>query len=154
FHFTQTALHIVCCRDSTNLEAALAPWLQKKEGQPDRDGLVLEGVAVRAEFTQTSLALEDEDTGRTWTLDPVDLSVAGPRDRRTPLRFQLNATVADAHRTGRLDADLAACLVETNEGKPRVRVEGKLHAEDAPLAAVEPFLRRFEPQIKLDGRLN
>ncbi|HEY7424003.1 MAG TPA: hypothetical protein VH682_07190, partial [Gemmataceae bacterium] len=154
FHFTQTALHIVCCRDSTNLEAALAYWLQKREGQPDRDGLTLEGVAVRAEFTQASLTLEDEDTGRTWTLDPVDLSVAVPRDRRTPLRFQLNATVADAHRTGRLDADLAAYLIETNEGKPRVRVEGSLHAEDAPLAAAELFLRRFEPQIKLDGRLN
>ncbi|HEY7424291.1 MAG TPA: DUF748 domain-containing protein, partial [Gemmataceae bacterium] len=154
FRFTQTALHVICCRDSTNLETALAHWLQKKEGQPDRDGLALDGVAVRAAFTQTSLALEDEDTGRTWTLDPVDVSVAVPRDRRTPLRFQLNATVADAQRTGRLGADLTIRLVETNEGKPRVRVEGELRAEDAPLAVAEPFLRRFESQIKLDGRLN
>src|SRR5262249_27867007 len=36
----------------------------------------------------------------------------------------------------------------------RVRVEGELRAEDAPLAAAGPFLRRFEPQIKLDGRLH
>src|SRR5262249_42709282 len=97
FRFTQTALHVVCSRDSTNLEAALAHWLQKREGQPDRDGVALEGVAVRAEFTQTSLLLEDEDTGRTWILDPVDLSMAVPRDRRTPLRFQLNATVTDTN---------------------------------------------------------
>jgi hypothetical protein len=154
FRFTQPALHVVCRRDSTNLEAALAYWLQRKEKPSDNDGLALEGVAVRAEFAQASLVVEDEDTSHTWTLDPVDVSVAVPRDRRTPLQFKLNAAVTDARRTGRLRADLSARLVEVPGGKPRLRGEGELHAEDAPLAVAGPFLRRLEPQVKLDGWLN
>ncbi|HEY7310036.1 MAG TPA: DUF748 domain-containing protein [Gemmataceae bacterium] len=152
FRFHKTAVHIVCSHDTTNLEASLAHWLQRKEGPRDSDASPLEGIAVRATFEEASLVLEDEDTGRTWTLDPVEMSLAVPRDRRTPLHVQLSAAVTDARETGRLSADLSAHLAEGREGKPRLRAEGEVHAENAPLAAAEPFLRRFEPQIKLDGR--
>jgi hypothetical protein len=144
-------LHVLCSRDSTNLEDALAYWLQKEDNQPDT-GPALEGIAVRAECGQARLVLEDADTGRTWTLDPVDFSVAIPRDRRTPIPFQLSAAVAESD--ARLNLAMAARLVETPGGKPRLRAEGELHAAELPLAAAEPFLRRLLPQLKLDGRLN
>lgn len=85
-------------------------------------------------------------------IDPVDVSVAVPRDRRTPVRLQLDAAVADAHQNGHLHAELTAHLIETNGGKPSIRVEGEINAVEMPLAVSEPFLRRFEPRIKLDGR--
>jgi hypothetical protein len=152
FRFSKTSVHVVCGHDTTNLETALAHWLQRKEQSPSSDDPGLEGIGVRASFTEASLVLEDEDTGRTWTLDPVELSVALPCDRRTPRHIQLNADLTDARESGRLNADLTAQLVEVHEGKPRLRAEGEIQAENAPLAVAEPFLRRFEPQIKLDGR--
>jgi hypothetical protein len=150
---TQPVVHVVSSGDTTNLETALAVLLQKKDNEPDA-GPALEGIALRAECTAARLLLEDEDTGRVWTLDPVDLSVAIPHDRRTPLQLALNAAVADAHETGHLIAELTARLVETTAGKPSLRATGELRADALPLAAAEPFLRRFQPQIKLDGRFS
>ncbi len=152
FRITQPDLHVVCSRDSTNVETALSYWLQKKDNQEDA-GLALQGIAARAELTEGRLSVEDEDTGRTWTLDAVNVSVAVPHDRRTPLQLRLSAAVADAQQPGHLNAELAARLVEASGAAPRPRVEGELHAEGVPLAAAEPFLRRFEPHLKLDGRL-
>ena len=139
----------------------MAYWLQKNE-VPSDSAFALDGIAVSALLTQASLVLEDEDTGRKWSLDPVDLTIAIPRDRRTPLRLQLNAAVADEGHSGRLSADVSAHLVEptggppapSTSGTPRFRAEGELHAEDLPLEAVEPFLRRVQPRIKLTGQLN
>jgi translocation and assembly module TamB len=161
FHLLQPTVHIVCTGDSTNLEAALAYWLQKKE-MPSDSSFALDGIAAGAVLTQASLVLEDEDTGRKWSLNPVDITVAIPRDRRTPLRLQLNGTVADERRAGRLRADVSAHLVEMTGGmllpptsaRPRLRAEGELHAEDLPLDAAEPFLRRIEPRMKVSGWLN
>jgi hypothetical protein len=150
FCFTRPALHVVCSGDSTNLETALAYWLRKKDNQPD-NGPALEGVAVRARFAQASLVIEDEDTRRRWTLDPVDIALAIPHDRRTPIQLKLDAGLTE--QAGRLNAEVAARLIETSGGKPLLRAEGELHAEDLPLAAAEPFLRRFEKHIRLDGRL-
>src|SRR6185437_5423188 len=129
FHLTQPAVHVVCSGDSTNLETALAYWLQSTDNPPD-SGSPLEGIAVRAECTQASLHIQDEDTGRTWTLDPVDISAIVPRDRRTPLHFTLRAVVADGHQTGQLNAELTAHLVETKGDGPRLRAAGELHAEE------------------------
>jgi len=162
FHLIQPALHVVCSGDSTNLEAALAYWLHGARSVSEGPIFALDGIAVGAVLTQASLVLEDDATGRKWSLDPVDITVAIPRDRRTPLRLQLNATVADDRRAGRLSADVSAHLVETGGGTPvspasatpHIRAEGQLHAESLPLDAAEPFLRRIEPRIKLAGWLN
>jgi hypothetical protein len=151
FHFTRPELHVVCSGNSTNLETALADWLQRKDNQPDT-GPDLEGIAVRARFAQASLILDDEDSGRKWALDPVDIALAIPHDRRTPIRLKVDGALSE--QAGRLNLELAAHLVETSGGKPRVRVEGALHADNLPLAAAEPFLRRLEKPIKLDGRLD
>lgn len=151
YRLEQPAIRVVCSRNSTNLEDALSYWLQKKETPPEPPP-ALEGLAVRAACTHASLVMEDEETGRTWTLDPVDISLTVPHDRRTGVRLQLSAAVTDAHTNGRVDADVSARLVEAS-GSPRVRADGELHATDVPLSVAEPFLRRFEPQIKLDGRL-
>jgi hypothetical protein len=151
FRIEQPTVRIVCSHYSTNLEDALSYWLQKKEAPAGSESL-LEGLAVRAECTRASVVIEDEDSGRTWTLDPVDLSVAVPHDRRMPLHWTLNAAVADAHTNGRVTADVSAHLIEAS-GALRVRASGELHAEELPLALAEPFLRRFKPQLKLDGRL-
>ncbi len=153
FRLTQPAIHVVCSGNSTNLEAALAYWLQKKE-VPSDVGFALDGIAVRAVLRQASVILEDEDSGRKWSLDPLDLTVSIPRDRRTPLRVELNAAAAGAQRPGRLRADVSAHFVQTDGGAARLRAEGELHANELPLDALEPFLRRLHPRIKLDGRLN
>jgi hypothetical protein len=147
----QPAVHIVCSHYSTNAEDALSYWLQRKEASTGSES-PLEGLAVRAECRGARVVVEDEDSGRTWTIDPVNLSVMVPHDRRTPVQLMLNAAVADAHTNGRLSADVSAHLIEAS-GAVRIRASGELHAEELPLAFAEPFLRRFEPQLKLDGRL-
>jgi translocation and assembly module TamB len=146
FRLTQPVLHVVCSRDSSNLEAALMYWLQKKDTSP-ACGLSLDGIGVRASLTQASIILEDEDSGRSWSLDPLDINVAIPCNRRTPLHMELKTT-------GRISAELSGHFVETSDGAPRLRAEGELRCEDLPLDAAEPFLRRFHAQIKLGGRMH
>jgi translocation and assembly module TamB len=150
FRLTQPAVHVVCSGDSSNLETVLAYWLNKKESPPD-EGIPLKGIAVHVEITEASLTLEDEDTGRKWSLDPLALSISVPRDRRTPAQFHLNASVAEPNRKGNLRVEVSAHLVETNGQKPRFRAEGAVRAENAPLETIEPFLRRIEPHLKLSG---
>lgn len=154
FRLTQPAVRVVCSRDSSNLEAALANWLQSPRPVSDGPLLALKGIAVRAVLTQARVVLEDEDSGRTWSLDPLDLTLAIPRDRRTPIRLELNAAVADGGRGGRLHAEVSARFVEANGAPPRLRAEGELTSDELPLDAAEPLLRRLEPRIKLGGRLN
>jgi translocation and assembly module TamB len=154
FRLTQPVLHVVCSRGSSNLEAMLAPWLQRAGSVSDGRGFALDGIAFRAVLEQAAVLLEDEDSGRTWSLDPLDLTVAIPRNRRTPLRVELNATASDAHHSGRLGAEVAAHLVEMPGSAPRFRAEGELHADDLPLDAAEPFLHRLAPHIQLSGQVN
>jgi translocation and assembly module TamB len=150
FRLTQPAVHVVCSRDSSNLEAALAYWLQKGRSGSESSGFDLEGVAFRVVLTQASVVLEDEDKGRQWSLDPLDMTVTVPRNRRTPLRLEVNATASG----GQLTADVSAHFVEATGGGPRLRAEGEINARELPLDAAEPFLRRLQPQIELAGRLN
>ncbi|MGH7226571.1 MAG: hypothetical protein ACRELF_25420, partial [Gemmataceae bacterium] len=153
FRLTQPAVHIVCSRESSNLEAVLAYWLRKK-AVPSDFSIALDGVAVRVAAAQASVSLEEEDGGRKWSLDPLDLTVTIPRDRRTPLRLELSAVASDADRAGRLNAEVSAHLVEMPGGAPRIRAEGELKAGELPLDAALPLLRRFRPQLNLAGRLN
>src|SRR5206468_915063 len=52
-----------------------------------------------------------------------------------------------------LDADLSVRLLETG-GQVRFRAEGGIQAQGLPLAAVGPFLHRFDSDARLDGRLS
>jgi hypothetical protein len=164
FRLTQPVLHVVCSGDSSNLETALAYWLQKRE-TPSESGFALDGIAIRGVLAQACILLEDEDNGRTWSLDPLDLTVAIPHNRRTPLRVQLKATAVEkggpaSRRSSQLSADLSGYFVEMTggtpvpPGSPRLRAEGELRADDLPLDVAEPFLRRLAPHIHLSGRLN
>src|SRR5579884_2315220 len=175
FRLTQPVLHVVCSGDSSNLETTLAYWLHKRE-TPSDSGLALDGIAIRGVLAQACILLEDEDSGRTWSLEPLDLTVAIPRNRRTPLHMQLSATAVEkvgpaSRRSGQLSADVSAYFVETTggtpvppaaqtggtpvpPGSPRLRAEGELRGDDLPLDVAEPFLRRLAPHIHLHGRLN
>jgi translocation and assembly module TamB len=151
FRLTQPVLHVVCSRDSSNLEETLAYWLQRKESSPD-SGFALDGIAVRAVLAQARVVLEDQDSGHTWSLDPLDLTVDIPHDRRTPLRVELNATAGSGG--GGLKAEVSANFVEATGSPPHLRAEGELRAGDVPLDVAGPFLRRFVPHMQLGGRLN
>jgi hypothetical protein len=159
FHVMQPVLHVVCSHNSSNLEAMLAYWLQRCRSLNAGPGFALDGFAVRVVFTQARVVLEDEERGRGWSLDPLDLTVAIPRDRRTLLSLELKATAAEtigsaSRRSGQLSANVSAHFVETSGGTPRLRAEGELRADQLPLEAIEPFLRRFAPHLHLSGRLN
>jgi translocation and assembly module TamB len=151
FRLTQPVLHIVCSHDSSNLEAMLAYWLQRAGSVNSGPGFALDGIAVCAVLEQARVVLEDEDSGYTWSLDPLDLTVAIPHNRRTPLHVELNA---GATNSGQLSAEVSMHFVEMTGGTRRLRAEGELHASDLPLDAAEPFLRRLASHIHLGGRLN
>jgi hypothetical protein len=162
---TQPAVHIICSHDSSNLESVLAYWLQKHE-TPSELGIDLDGVAIRVAISEARVVLEDENKGCTCSFDPLDMTVAIPRDRRTPLHLELNAITSGGHhsiegeafhpnvKTGQLRAELSAYFVEMAGHAPHFRSEGEVSATDLPMEAAELFLRRLEPQIKLGGRLS
>jgi translocation and assembly module TamB len=148
---TQPTLHVVCANDSSNLEEMLACWLQKREAPTD-SGFALDGIGIRAVLVQARVLLQDEGSGHTWSLDPLDLTVAIPRDRRTPLHVDLSAGAGSG--SGELRAEVSANFVEGTGGAPHLRAEGELRAGDLSLDVAGPFLRRFAPQLQLGGRLN
>ncbi len=151
--FTRPAVHIVCSRQSSNLETTLAYWLRLKD-VPSDSPLALDGIGFRAVVEGASAVMEDEEGGQAWSLDPLDLTVEVARDRRTPSRIELDATAMESRREGRLHFGASAHLIEGTNGPPRLRAEGELHAEDLPLDALEPILRRIEPRLRLGGWLN
>jgi translocation and assembly module TamB len=150
---TQPAVHVVCSRQGSNLETTLAYWLRLKD-VPSDSPLVLDGIAFRAVVDGASVVLEDGEGGRSWSLDPLNLTVEVTQNRRELSRIELNATARSSHREGRVRAEISAHLVEGNGGPPRPRAEGVVQADDLPLDALEPFLRRIEPNLRLAGWLS
>jgi translocation and assembly module TamB len=150
FHVVQPALQVVCSHGQTNLEEALAGFLQDDD-TPERAGRPHEGVALRAELNQARLLIQDDDTGKQFTLDPVDVSVTVPHDRQSPAHVEVHARIADPAHPGRLDASVSMCLADVAAGLASLRLTGELQADTFPLAVAQPFLRRVQPDLQLDG---
>lgn len=141
----QPTVHLRCTGTRTNLEEALAAWLEDSDDTSGPD------LAVRAEVIQAHFLFRDEDTGKETALDPLDLTLERSRDQGPSLHLQVHARSSHAQTPGCLDTDLT--LRTTEEGLVGLGIEGTVKADGLPLALAEPFLRRLVPGIQLGGAL-
>lgn len=143
FRIERPTLHIACGEQDTNLERAFAHWLQPGE-KPDSEPS-LAGIGLQLEIVEASLQLHDEPTDRRWAIEPVDVSLTLPRDRRNPLQLTLH---------GAIETDLSMQYVERQGAAPALKGQATVGGEALSLAMLAPFLRRVEPAATLDGRLS
>jgi hypothetical protein len=139
FRVERPVLSITATAGPTNLEEALAGYLEPGTGGSTPLP------ALRVEIVEGRAVLRDEDAGREWTLDNLNLSLATPRDGG-PIQVRCDGAAAG----GPLGAEVA---VRLPAGPAGVGVEGKIDLASFPLAALAPFVRRLQPGADLDGRL-
>jgi hypothetical protein len=148
FRIEQPVVQVVCKDGATNLEHAFAHWLEPKEEKSSEAGLT--GTGLRLQVVQGRVAIDDQDRGRQWTIEPLDLTLALPRERQAPLQLVLHGSVGE----GQLDAEASVEWLASAGGPPPTK--GTLQAQSTafPLAILQPFLHRIDPAIRLDGRLD
>jgi translocation and assembly module TamB len=130
FTIENPRLDIICTKDSTNLESALAKLLN--DPTPSSGPRPLLVVAVMNGVVTVA------DGSDTWKIEGLDATVTVPRAGE-PIRVQA---------TGRSDgAPLDADLTLGSELVAKVRADG------FPLAMAAPIARRFEPGFHAKGTL-
>ncbi|HJZ55061.1 MAG TPA: hypothetical protein VKE74_08880 [Gemmataceae bacterium] len=134
FTIERPVVELVCEKQSTNLEDAIANFLND-DGTPP--GPTRTAVSLR--ISDGKLALRDADTQKTWVFEAITAAVTVPRSRTEPVSVQLAAT-ADS-------AKFTADLTLGDGGKAIVT------AAAFPLEALAPAVRRLDPAVAVAGRL-
>src|SRR5262249_27924414 len=98
----QPTVHVVCERNTTNWETALAPWL---EGESSR-----RQIALHLGVHKGTIHVEDAETKRQWKLDNAEGTVRLKRAAGSPLEIQVEGARLDASQAGHLAADLSATI--------------------------------------------
>jgi translocation and assembly module TamB len=130
FVVEKPAIEVVCEGNSTNLEDALAKFLNDESPpKPTRTALALKVSGGR---------LTIHDAGKGWNFDAVEVAVNIPASRTEALTAKVSAGGP-----GELEADVS--LGE--------RGQVKLVATGFPLDALAPVLRRVEPGVSVGGKL-
>ncbi|MBM3983783.1 MAG: hypothetical protein FJ304_26655, partial [Planctomycetes bacterium] len=122
---------VVCEKNTTNLEAAFAKYLEDtKEPAATRTPL-----AVRV--TGGTLTITDGATGTSASLEGIGATVSVPASRAEPVSVKLTAA------TGSIDAEVSVGDA----------LAVKLACSGLPLEAFAPLLKRADPDLKLAGLL-
>jgi hypothetical protein len=133
FTIERPAVEIVCEKQSTNLEDALADVL-KDDAPPGPTR-----TAVSLCVVDGKLTLRDAETQKACEFEAVTATVAVPRSRSEPVTAKLSATAG----TGTISADLTL--------GPNSRAV--VAATGLPLESLAPVVRRFEPTVSIAGQL-
>lgn len=160
----QPVVYALVRPDGSNLEdtLALATQLSKPQGDGQLGdgqlGVATSGPNYRLELVGGTLLSRDAATGETWAAESIEAVVVHPPDG--PLRVDAKGLVRQ------VPADNAAPLMANaaaGDGNFEVRwgvndtgkAEGvRLVCQKLPLAAVEPWLRRADPQLQVTGTLS
>jgi hypothetical protein len=130
FVLESPTVSVVCEKNATNLETALAEYL-KDDGQP-RTG---PRTPVALRVTGGTLTITDAETGKTTRVEDISATVNVPVDRAEPVAVQLTAA------TGKLDADVQ----HGESGSAQLRCSG------LQLDTFAPLVKRFAPGLILAG---
>ncbi len=123
-------LDIVCAKDTTNLETALAKILN--------DPTPSTGPRPSLAIVVTNGAVTVADRSDSWKIEGLDATVTVPRAGE-PIRVQATGRTDGAP----LDADVTIGTA----------IVAKVRADGFPLAMAAPFARRFEPGFHAKGTL-
>ncbi|HLW66694.1 MAG TPA: AsmA-like C-terminal region-containing protein [Gemmataceae bacterium] len=139
----QPSVHVVCQKDTTNLETVLEPLISgPSSGRPlDLHVIVRDG----------TIEINDADTQRQWKLAKVQGTVHVTRDAGAPMQILAESAKMETSQVGNLSADLKIGLSATGN---MPTMNGKIVAQQFPLDLAEPFVRRFEPALHLFGLLS
>jgi translocation and assembly module TamB len=130
FALESPTVALVCEKNTTNLEAALAEYLKDDDTPraPTR-------TPVSVRVTGATLTLSEAATGNSATVENISAQVDVPADRTSPVTAKVTAA------TGKLDAQVS------------VGASGSVNVvcSDLPLGVFAPLLNRADPDLKLAG---
>jgi hypothetical protein len=139
----QPTIQIACAGDLTNIEKALAVYIDAASCGPTR-------TAMRIVIDKGKVTLKDEDSGKAWTAEGVAAEIRVPADRKAPIQLACRGDIADPAQDGKLDMTIAYRTGPGGVGlAPMLDTQAKL--ETAPLAILATLLHRFEPGLRADG---
>jgi hypothetical protein len=139
----QPAVHVVCQKDTTNVETVLEPLISgPSSGRP---------LSLHMIVHDGDVDVSDAETQRQWKLDKVQGTFHVTRDAGAPIQILSEGAKMVVNQTGTLSTDLK--LAFSNTGSIPT-MSGQLTVDQFPLEMAEPFLRRLEPGLHLFGRLS
>jgi translocation and assembly module TamB len=138
----QPSIHVVCQKDTTNRETVLEPLISgPSSGRPLNLHLIVR---------DGTIAVDDAETQHQWKLEKVQGTFHVTRDAGAPIQIQTEGAKLESSLAGKLSADLKVAFPASGM---LPTMNGKIAAEQFPLDLAEPFLRRFEPNLHVFGRL-
>lgn len=154
YHVKEPKLTLVLRDNGSNLEDALANYLEPKEPKKNVD------LALAIE--DGSVTVEEPRTQRKWQIEKFLLNLALPANRAKPLDLETAGIVPEGSRAGRF----SLAMKVQRQGQPEVRTASaaeqdsigpdqlKLKAEGLSLAMFETIVRRFVPGAAMSGRVS
>jgi len=152
FHLTQPKLTVVTRSGGSNLEDVLAYYLALND-EPT------EPIELGLEIADGSVALTDQETGKTWRIEKVRflLALDTSANAEKPFELQVSAELPDAQQPGRLSVAFSSGQTSADplpdENRPAMTGEATINTKAVPLPLLESLVGRFVPHTRLGGRL-
>lgn len=166
FRCEQPKLNVIVRDDGSNLEDALATWLEPKDKPPTATP-ALSLTIHDGQITLTDTAARDIVGGAKWQIEALQVALALPRDAGQPLELEADASLPQPKTRGQLALKLklvppsttASALADdaANAKAPQATAapgELKLDTSAFPLALCQAILRRALPGSQLAGSLD
>lgn len=143
--FRQPDVHYVAIGDDSNVERALAAFIDGEPTSPFRTG-------IHVVIHDGTLRLRDEDTQEEWLIQNVAGTVEIPRDRLAAIAVACTGQVEIDGRPNNLDVKVGYRSGEGGPGLPP-QIHVSVTTDLIPAAAIATFLRRVEPNSRCQGVL-
>jgi len=141
----QPTLSVLLRDDGSNVEDLLANYLAASEEPCELD--------VSLEIVDGSVSLTDQQSGRAWQIEKLQLSLSTSAGTDATLNLETSATVPDPQHPGRFAAGLTMRQVDIEDRPAATAGELKIESDDVPLAMLASLIRRFAPRTQVSGRL-
>lgn len=126
-------------QQTTNIEHALTWYIDEYEptGEP--------GPEIHVHVVNGSLTFIDQERpeARSYVMNAIAAELTIPRESGQPIPLKLKGTIGEATSDRFLEGDVGF----------GAEIGGSLKAQGFPLAALEPFIRRAQPNLTLAGDL-
>lgn len=144
------SIHLAVDDKTTNAEQVFKAWIEAPA--TPSDPLKTPGVAVV--IVDASLKMEDLAGKRVWEAQGANVALSLGKDWSSPLEVKTTASWTDTVGPGKLDVTLSLAKTPNPAGSPKVSGNVSALVQSMPMWVAEPFARRTEPGMKIDGRLH
>lgn len=142
--------------DGSNLEDALARAVAPKSTEAGDLNVPSSGPSYRVEIVNSRVLSRDASTAQTWSIESVAATIVHPA--QGPLSVEASGVVkplVEQQSTWAEPSDATPGRFELRWGGDDKQQLGgvRLVCQDLPVEAMSPWLRRFDPQIDMVGKL-